>query len=359
MQVSVDYIIASNMVKYRRLKELIHHVYNESDADNINIYIDLYPIFRSIYSNTYQVILSNTIDIAAGIINMCAHYRDFFRGFGVESKIYLVGGFNCPKINNNYIHDYNRAMANRISSSYGLTLNSALRTNIEMLKKLCPYLPDIFYIHTYFETSVAISGMIMENKRNGNTDPNLVISKDSYPLQLVLMDQSIAYLRPKKVNNSDVSYIIKTPIAKIDKEIFWNTYFNDRKTVAKPAYDIDPLNVSLLSALSGYPQRSVRYLTPINKAMDMIAAVVGDQPIKCSVKSLSKANEKFLMKRNIGDDLILSRFHALDVQFQLEAFYSHSAELKSMIFENLIDPVALNKINSEFFSDNPLDLNRL
>ena len=88
-------------------------------------------------------------------------------------------------------------------------------------------------------------------------------------------------------------------------------------------------------------------------------ATAGGLESKCSPQSVYESNQKELEKRNISLDFILGRYHALDIPFQLEAFYLSSGELDTFRFENKIDPHALHEINKKYFKDNPLDLYKL
>ena len=69
----IDGIVFSNAVRYERLRELINYAFVGSNANNINIYIDMYPIIRSIYADTYQVKVDDYIGLAPSIINNIDH----------------------------------------------------------------------------------------------------------------------------------------------------------------------------------------------------------------------------------------------------------------------------------------------
>ena len=81
MQKSLDSIVLTNYIKYERLKQLIDYTYAGSSATKINIFIDLYPILRSVYSDTYQVNYHGFMDMVPLLINLCVHYRYFFSRF--------------------------------------------------------------------------------------------------------------------------------------------------------------------------------------------------------------------------------------------------------------------------------------
>lgn len=361
MHVPVNAVIYSNFVRYDRLNKILYRAYRNSNADHMNIYFDIYPILRSVYTTgDREIIVENTVDIAAGIINLCAHYRSYFRGFGVETTFYLVCGYNCPAVNNDLYHNYNRVMVNRLASK--AIMNNTVESNIKMLRTICPYLPDIHFIYTEYETSVCIAGIIKMLREKGDTDPNLVISKDEYGLQLPMICENTVILRPKKkyigdTNSSDESFIILDPIGSdSEKDIFWHTYYRSRGT---SNYDvsISPSNVSLLTALSSYKDRSIDLLIMINKARELIRSMGAVE--FCNSQEFYNFNHEYLEKKNITLDTIQRRHRVLDIAYQLESFYLQSGELQAMKFENKVDPNSLRTINEKYFDKNPLDLDRL
>ena len=56
--------------------------------------------------------------------------------------------------------------------------------------------------------------------------------------------------------------------------------------------------------------------------------------------------------------IIESRYKAIDAIYQ-SMFFKESTEYLTLSYDNLVDPEAINVINTEFFSKNPLDLSRL
>jgi hypothetical protein len=54
-----------------------------------------------------------------------------------------------------------------------------------------------------------------------------------------------------------------------------------------------------------------------------------------------------------------SRYNVLDIDYQYYLFTEMSSESMTLHYENLSDPNALEMINSQYFSKNPIDLLRL
>ena len=105
-KISISQIINYSYVKYDRLSELINLEYKGSNSSNINIFIDLYSILKPLYSA--NIIIDDYTEITSCIINMCAHYRYFFRSrYNVESRIYLIWSKNIPYKNKTLYPDSN------------------------------------------------------------------------------------------------------------------------------------------------------------------------------------------------------------------------------------------------------------
>ena len=76
----ISNVIYGYYVKYDTLTNLIRAYYNGSTATVIDIYIDVQDILRHIdrYLSKTQLPISNPLVVTSGLINMIAHYRNFF-----------------------------------------------------------------------------------------------------------------------------------------------------------------------------------------------------------------------------------------------------------------------------------------
>ena len=58
-----------------------------------------------------------------------------------------------------------------------------------------------------FESSVMIHHLILREKESGNNNPNLIISKDLYPLQITCLHDDTVYMKPKKAFGEELTRI--------------------------------------------------------------------------------------------------------------------------------------------------------
>ena len=106
--VSTEMILTSNFVRYNRMSQLVQFAFQNSKATSINLYLDLYGVIKTLFSDSYRTDISDYTAVTTSILNMCGHYRSYFKGLGVATKIFLVFSYNTPEINMQYVPEYNQ-----------------------------------------------------------------------------------------------------------------------------------------------------------------------------------------------------------------------------------------------------------
>lgn len=364
MYYTVDNIIRINFTKYDRLAEEVNRAFADTEyatSSTINLYIDMYPMIHSMYSTRYEVKIDDYLAIVSNIINMCAHYREYFKRYlGVYAKIFIVAGSNCNELNRKLVLDYNKEMYMKSNNVLMDNINKMLETNLDLLNILCPYLPDIHFIKTNFETSVCINYIIQREKvANGDTSPSIIISRDPYALQLVSCNNDVSLLRPKKSKEYGDQSCMIGPIDgnnKIKNEIFWQ-FFSSLRSISQCNFDIAPCNLSLLMALSKLDERNIKSVFNIKSARKYIYNCIGDLNTTCQLSSLFTINKDLSDK--VSELEISNRFKAINIPFQTDTVYSSSMEAKLLNFSNREDSVAVKAINDRYFSNNPLAIDLL
>ncbi len=355
-KIPMESIIGTSFVRMTRLSQLVQDTFRGSNATEINLYIDMYSIVKSLYSNSHNIIITDYRSFTSTLIEMCIHYRTFFRSIGVESKIFLVMSNNIPEVNTKLCPTYNNSMKIKIGSDSHIT--ELINDNCDMLGILCPYLPDIHFVRSTFESSTIIDSIINKEIVMGNTNPNIIISKDTLPLQLLYMYDNTVLLRPKKSAGEDVSVMISGGEDPVSIANFWKFYsdIRDLKTSNIPEL-IHPCNLALLMAMTTVPERNLKSVINAASARKYILNCVGMNRIKCSVQTIYDTNAN--MESKVASTIIESRYKALDLQFQREIFNS-SVESKFILnYKNLNDPEAVKSINNKFFVKNPINLDKI
>lgn len=347
--VSTQMILTSNFVKYNRLSELILHLFEGSKATSLNLYIDLYGVMKTLFSDSYRTDISDYTAATSTILNMCGHYKAFFKHLGVHTKIFLIFSYNVCEINRKFVAEYNGKFLKKMNNKMILDM---VELNNNLLETICPFLPDIYFLKTEFESSVLMDYLIS----NGDGNPNLIISKDIYPIQLTTLHPNTAFIKPKKLNGEDVSVGIP-PIENVNHiDDFLSLYCMARGSsynMSRKSIAIHPINFSLVSALTRFPERSMNSLLNITNANKMIFSIIGREPVKLSVDSLA-LNGNSTLPAQVAD----ARHKVLDVEYFRSVFID-SIESKMINLTDLDDPASVNMICAEYFQQNPVDLTKL
>ena len=353
-------IIYGMYTKTEVLEKLVYDTYSNSsiqNATNLNIYVDLNSAMHALYSEHNRIVYNNITDLSSGLINMCAHYRHYFRSLSVNTRFFLINSLNTCDINRKLVPEYNNTF---FAKTQITKTNKLIDNNMALLKILCPYLPGIYYIDSVqqFETSVIIAHLI-ETLNDGN--PNLIISRDIYPFQLTALYPYTSYLRPKKDNmhKLDKSYMFPINEKPNYREEFWNAVSKERninkERNSTDLSKISPLNFALFCALSKLPERSLLPLSAIPAALKTVYNMVGSEDIKINYNQI-------MTDPNITDKypygLVDARYKAIDVQYMLP-YYRNTPEAKNIQLLDLEDAPAVNRISSKYYINNPLDLLRL
>ena len=300
-------ILYGSYVKMELLEKLVYETYGNSsisDATELNIFVDINSIIHSLYSEKNRIVYNNITDLSSGLINLCAHYRSFFRyKLGVETRFYLINSLNTCQLNKKFVFDYNCEFENkaRITSTKKLIDN-----NLSLLKILCPYLPGIYYVDSV-----------------DNYESSVINEKQGY------------------------------------RELFWSNYISalTQKFSIKLVQDLSPINFPLFLALYKFPQRSMKMINTsfsASVARKIILSLVGTEDIKVQYSQI--LNSEFLIN-SFPVQIIESRYKALDVPFALQYYKTSPDAIYN--FTDLQDNETVNNICARYYSTNPLRLDLL
>lgn len=350
-KISIDQVLGTNYIRYDRLMEMVIGAFRGSTADTINIYIDLYSMFKPLYNNQNYNIEDYT-KVTSNVINICAHYREFFRTRGkVESRFFLVYSKNTPYVNNQFYPGYNDKNIKAFNANK--LIDDMIDNNIALLETLCPYLPDIHFIKGSFETSVMIYDLICRNEIVDNA-PHVILTRDTYAYQLVPTRDNVLIFRPKKNKGMDVSYYI-------NKNNLLKMYLNERKVKIEDKYlTLMPGLLSLIMTLSSVQERNIKLLCNIKTTMNLLIEAIQSNKLmngyNADINTVWNALDNTRIK--IPQTSFEFRFKAIDVVFQ-QLVFMNTPEAKGIKLVNLYDPDTVREINNKYFINNPLDLNRL
>lgn len=350
LQIEMTRIINSNYVRYDRLNEIIPmSTLVQSSSDTTMFYIDLNSVLKPIYQE--NVLIDDYEAITSCIINMCAHYREYFwTRYKVNAVFFIVYSNNTPSFNTLMYPDYNNNMKFLLSANK--LKYSIVENNFKLLSLLSPYLPDIFFINREFETGVIIQDLIDIYDADSRYT-HIVLTKDVYNYQLVgNNNKNVVILKPSKKNGMDESIII-------DRNNLINIYLNKRKSSYNLSININPSLLSLIMSMSSLSERSIKSNLNISKTLKYIEEMIKNNIIINDYNSYTMNIWEYISKyeKDLSPIILSNRFKCIDIYSQVLVYRTLNQSYPEIV--NMSDPNSLKMINDRYFIKNPLDLDRL
>jgi hypothetical protein len=365
--VSVQYMFTRMMVRYDKLNELIPKAFKGYTDRELNIFIDLYSIYRTMYSRSFRTDVKDFREFTVYLIDLCTHYRSYFNYLGISTKIFIISSYNIP--DHITLPGYNKNMHDKLKNK---PVSEMVTVNIELLKILCPYLPDIHFLETKHESTVLMYELLL---RGESCRPSMILSTDIYPIQLTTLFDNVAYLYPIKDFGSDDSWIIYPKTHSHAKFTLWPMIMRKTHKIIREQtlMSLSTRNVVLLESLNSVSERNITpALVSLSSIAKYIHDIIGEEDILLQPEFLTdiqrvykdnksndglKGDERRDYLKNIIPQ-VRERYNALNVIYQYE-YYRNSVEQMTLHYNNLSDPQAVQIINDKYFSDNPIDLLRL
>lgn len=360
-KVNVEDLLYRNYIQYNRLFELTKYAFYKSDAENVDLYIDMNSLLQILYTNK-NIIIKDYSVITSSMINLCAHLRNYFwTRHRVMSRIFIVYGDNFPEYPKQFYPDYNsRIYENYINNPM---ITDFIKSNFELLDTICPYLLDIFFIHgENVETSVLMYDIMLKQdfyRRSNNYSlvPNIVFTRDPYAYQLVSMEPKTFIYRPKKHMSQDGSWVVTK-----------NALFQQYRVEVGAAQHEDPIIshelFSLVVSMAGLKSRNIGSVFNLTKSISNVYEACKNIKIlpgyNSDIEFVANAIDYGPTKVQDVSSKVISRFKALDLVYN-HIIYGTTADSLSndKTIINLHDPAAVREINDKYFKSNPLDILRL
>ncbi len=337
-----DHVLISHFVKYDRLTELINTEFYNSGYNEINLFIDAYSMIKSIYGFEPSQFIDR-YSIASCIINACAHYRNFFwTRYKVTCKIWIV--FSRMEQSILEARSFYPEYGNIFTMENNPIMDNIIEDNMEILKILCPYIPDVSFIYSSYEPGLVFGRLVDISK------PNIIISKDLWNLQVVSNTYNTYMIRPIKKNGEDISIIIN------NNNVL--KYYSDiRKTNCELFIGSEYL--SFIIAATRFPERGLKSLHTLSSVTKYLSNAIGRKYIPenqrvYDVQGLCK-DLNSINKSNLKGFEIELRMNAIGFNPCMYR-YMTSPKLDNIEMINLHDPDSVKRINEIYFSKVPLDL---
>lgn len=349
-KIELERIINTNNIKYTVLTNIVNESFAGSNANEINIYIDTYSLFKPLFASELEILLGEYNSIISCLVNMASHYRSFFKSrYGVYANIYFIHSSNIPYMNKQFVKEYNTGSVGKFNSNTRMV--EYINSNMDIFRVLVQYLPNIYLIDSEFESGVPIYDLMCRTDLNDEKG-HLILTKDLYLFQLTTMKPQTVLIRSKRDNSY---YVTRNNIMQ--------AYSVERK-VKETSQIISPDLFTCILALNGLRERNIKTLFNITKSIRLLETGITENLIFNGYNSDVKRLFNLITQNEAGisiSDLSFEfRFKAIDIRFQ-HSIYMTSPEcinLDAMLI-NKHDPETVKEINNKYFESNPLDLNAL
>lgn len=322
-KVHINQLVGKYLVRMVKMNDLIQYAYAGSNATSINVIIDLYSIKNSVLGVDFE---ASGYDLCSAILDMVVHYKNYFRGLGVDPNFILIDSNNRPAGSISVYPNYNCDYAIKLTSGN----YTGVKANINLLGQICDYLPNIQFIHTEHEVSVA-AAYILEN--SNPVIPTMIISRDMYVSLLLDSNNSVTWLYPSKYNGQDVSIMADYRNNRV-------LAFNKALGMAAPNIPDDylfRLPLSIIYAATKFPARGMR---PVLQYRTLLSKIKAQPNIAWTIDDIE----------NISSGAKI-RFQTLDIPLQLEIYrFTAESSLVTNPAPKKYDTEGLKLINNELFA---------
>lgn len=343
--------LLSNYISYDRLYEMsTKALYGGRDQfGELNFFIDLNSYFKQVWLPMEYGYKAENV-LAASVINACAHYREYFWSrHRVKTNIFLVWGYNCPT---ELPPEYNAHFRERVATNQ--RARELVEKNLEILRVLCPYLPEIYFLDG---GEHEVAGVIYTLASDARL--NVILSKDVYTYQLVAHCPNTFIFRPMKTNYmgamADTSWVVtKTNLCK--------AYRKDLKIAVKPDVLEKPSDIYYVQALGGLKARHIKGDMVFNRAIEVIADIECHTPeqlndIQTFVYSMIYNPIDQVKGIAFNKDAVPVRADMLDVRkaaARFTASVKYPEALNSIL--DLYDPDGIKEIASKEYIAYPINI---
>lgn len=358
----MDFIYNSFKIRYVKLNELFRALKLEG-IKSVTLYINLESILNPLHQKSYEEYLTSaTTDSAneeyksviANIINIAAHYRQYFTRERVFSNIvFFYNDFDADGKYNNSVHikKYRRNYHDMYNDDRYTRVNEIIRGAIEYCHKIVDFIDAVYILHSKRLDSSLIPYVCTDHKLL-KSDLKIILTKDVYDWQYV--NEGFLVMVPK----GDDSVILY-------QKIFMKYLLYKYDMLDKYKLEISPLLYPFILSVMGNKKRNLPKVKGIGfkklyrelEKLYIKDYLSDEHPESYNIEYLNdliRTNNGFY--NNQIKELITDNFYAIDIEKQISiSNWDNADEILSGLV-NRYDNNGLKRLNDKTFSDNPINL---
>lgn len=326
--------------------------------DKVNIFLNVETIlnYLSTVTDLEKKLFLNRdykISMTSDLINVAAHYKEFFKNNGLDTKVFLYmtdlesTEESFPECEYNV--DYRCYYINKYTGNPKFVeLTESFNTFIiPKVKSLCDFIPDVYFIKSKNIEGSLIPFIVSEKYPDRK---NFIVTGDIYDTQYTFIDNFVCHLFKRHYSNRSLSCTIpeflkvlthKEEISKEELDIFSNKGF-----------------YTLLLASLGEKYRSVNKIMGIGfrSLYKNIVCALNESKITKDTESVELLSEMF---EDIEHDEIIENYKSISLSNSIGLLTDGD---KKIIQEQITDRSDLNslmKLNNDIFKEYPLRIESL
>lgn len=360
MENSNPFSICFNMLKLK------YSVYDASiseldvlkPTDKINVFLNIETVLKylSTVRDLEQKLILNRdypVSMIADFINLAAHYKEFFKNNGLDTKVFLYMTDLDSETEQfhecQYNVDYRCYYLNKYNGNpkYAVLCDGLKNRIFPKLKDICDFIPDVYFIKSKNIDGSLIPYIVSEDQPDRK---NFIVSGDNYETQYSFLPNFTHHLFKRHFSSNSLSFDVKNYLKTISKH------------TELPPEDIDLYKnygfFTLLLACNGETYRcidkvnGVGYSTLTKKLRQSI-----------NTGELTSSIENINILSNIFDDKtkedVIENYNTISLKNSITMLLDGE---KKEILSQVVDRIDLNslmKLNNTLFQDNRLRIESL
>lgn len=345
-------------IKYAKYDETISSLGVLNPNDKVNVFLNVETILN--YLSTIRELDEKlnlhrefTTTMVSDLINVAAHYKEFFKNNGLDTKVFLymtdLTSEEEAFHESQYNIDFRSYYLNKYQGNprYGTLYDGLIETIIPRVQSICQFIPDVYFIHSKNIDGSLIPYIISEEYPDRK---NFIISSDAYETQYTFMNNFVHHLFKRGFTNYSLSYDIKSHLKVITKSEEITP--DELKVFSNQGF------YTLLLAARGDRYRSICKINNIGMKTltKIILQNINMSRVTYTTESIELISEMFDDKQK---DEIIENYNSISLKNSISLITDGE---KKLITTQIIDRSDINsllKINKELFVENELHLESL